>query len=525
MSSFTGTWQLTRLILRRDRIRLPIWIVSLGALTGATALLVPGLYTTPEAVAGYARVADSAATRLLSGRPDGLDNVGAITSYEVSVTGLIAIALMVIFLVVRHTRAEEEAGRAELLRATVLGRHAGTAAAMIVATAASLVLGVVDAVLLVVGDLEVAGSVLHGATFAATGLVFTAVAAVTAQITVSARSARGMAGAVLAVLFVVRGIGDVAENALTWLSPLGWALMAQPYGAARWWVLVPLVLLAAVLFLLAAWLTAHRDTGGGLLHPRPGPERARPSLSTGVGLAWRLQRGSVVGWAVGLVLFGALAGTVGPEVNEMLESNPELQQFFALTGGSPADAFLATMFALMAVAVAGYSVASVNRLHSEEAAGRAEALLSTGLSRSRWAVGSLTVTLVTTVGLMVLGALAAAIGFWLTGAESAGFGRIVAAGVVQVPGTLVLAGIAVLLTGWWPRRTLASYALVAWVFVQVYLSALLKFPDWLNALSPYDHLPLMPVEPFAAVPTFTVLALALALAVLGVMGLRRRDVA
>ena len=148
MNSFAGTWQLTRLILRRDRVRLPVWIVSLGALIGATALAVPGLYRTDAAIAGYARIADSAATRLLSGRPDGLDNVGAITSYEVSVTGLIAIALMMIFLVVRHTRAEEETGRSELLRAAVLGRHAGTAAAMIVASAACLLLGALDAVLM-----------------------------------------------------------------------------------------------------------------------------------------------------------------------------------------------------------------------------------------------------------------------------------------------------------------------------------------------------------------------------------------
>ena len=525
MTAFAGTWQLTRLILRRDRIRLPVWIVSLSALIGATALAIPELYKTPAAIAGYASIADSAATRLLSGRPDGLDNVGAITSYEVSVTGLIAIALMMIFLVVRHTRAEEETGRAELLRATVTGRHAGTAAAMIVASAACLLLGLLDALLMMAGDLEAAGSVLHGATLAATGLVFTAVAAVTAQITVSARGARGIAGAVLAVSFVVRGIGDVFDNVLTWLSPLGWALMSQPYGAARWWVLVPLVLLAVGCFVLASWLTAHRDAGGGLLQPRPGPPRARASLSTATGLAWRLQRASVLWWGVGLTLFGWLAGVIGPEVNKMLESNPELQQFFDVAGGSPADAFLATMFALLAVAASGFSVASVNRLHSEEAAGRAEALLSTGLSRTRWMLGSLAVTLLSTVGLMLLAALVAAVGFRLTDPESVGFGRIVAAGAVLIPGTLVLAGFAVLITGWWPRRTSLAFLAVAFAFVQVYLSALLSFPDWVNALSPFDHLPLMPVEPFAAGPTFSVLALALALAALGIVGLRRRDLA
>ena len=47
--------------------------------------------------------------------------------------------------------------------------------------------------------------------------LFVAVAAVTTQVTARARSASGMAVAVLAVTFVVRGIGDVLDPLGSWL--------------------------------------------------------------------------------------------------------------------------------------------------------------------------------------------------------------------------------------------------------------------------------------------------------------------
>ncbi len=525
MTSFTGTRPLLRLVLRRDRIRLPIWILSITALMGLSAGAVIELYNTPEKRAGYAVTADSPATRLMSGRPDGLDNVGAITAYEVSVSGLVAVALMVMFLVVRHTRTEEETGRAELLRSTVTGRHAATLAAVVVASVASLVVGALDAVVMAGAGLDVEGSVLHGALMAATGLVFTALTAAVAQVTSASRGALGITGAILALSFVVRGVGDVAENFLSWTSPLGWALLAQPYGQARWWLLAPLALLALALVGVAAWLTAHRDAGAGLLHPRPGRARARDSLGTATGLAWRLQRGSVFGWGTGLVLGGALFGSIGPDIQTMLETNPELAAFFELADADPVEAFLVTGIGLLAVVASGFAVSSALRLHAEEAAGRTESLLATGLSRTRWMLGSLTVTLLATVGVMALVGLATSLTFAAATGDSGSVWRVTAAAVALVPAVLLLAGVAVLLTGWLPRWSSFAFALVVFAFVQVYLGGLLEFPGWLDGISPFHHLPKLPVEPFALAPTLTVSALALGLGALGVLGMRRRDLA
>ena len=198
-------------------------------------------------------------------------------AYETTMTALVVTALMVTFLVVRHTRAEEESGRAELLRATVTGRHAATAAAVLVAVGrqscwwAPWTRPCCSPTTCPPGPRSV-----HGAELTGVGLVFTAVAAAAAQVTAGARAALGITGAVLGATFLLRGIGDVGDNALTYLSPLGWAQAGQPFGDARWWPILLLVAVAGALLAGTAYLTAHRDEGAGLIQPRPGRPRARP---------------------------------------------------------------------------------------------------------------------------------------------------------------------------------------------------------------------------------------------------------
>ena len=86
-SSTTGVGHLLRLILRLDRLRLPVWLVGLGGTIVASALAVPPLYDTPEKVAGYARaIGASPVNFLMSGRQAGLDTLGGIVARSPEVT-------------------------------------------------------------------------------------------------------------------------------------------------------------------------------------------------------------------------------------------------------------------------------------------------------------------------------------------------------------------------------------------------------------------------------------------------------
>ena len=220
--------------------------------------------------------------------------------------GALLVALFTSVLVVRHTRAEEDSGRLELMSAAVLGRYAPLAAALAVAVGASVVLGGVTAVALIATGLPVAGSVAFGLTWACAGTAFAAVAAVAAQLTDRARTATGSAVAVLGCAYLLRAIGDSAGGAtwVSWLSPIGWAQQIRPYGGNRWVVAALPLTFAAVLVGVAVLLTDRRDLGAGLLPARPGAASAAPGL--------RRSPSSVRSWAASPPTSGASWTTPSP---------------------------------------------------------------------------------------------------------------------------------------------------------------------------------------------------------------------
>ncbi|MGH3441778.1 MAG: ABC transporter permease, partial [Nitriliruptorales bacterium] len=276
MSAFVGTGALTRLALRLDRVRLAVWILSLVAVTLVFGAAIGDLYPTVAArrQLELSIAANPALTAVLGPAFD-LATVGGLVAWRMGFLPLVLVPLMALLAVVRHTRAEEETGRQELVGSTVVGRRAPLTAALLVAAAASLAIGVLVAVGLVVMGEAVGGSVALGGSYVAAGWMFAAVAAVAAQITESARAAGGIAGTVLGLSYLVRGVGDAAGegglSALSWVSPLGWVLHVRAFAGERWWVLGLALALVAVLVAAAYGLVARRDLGAGLLPARLGP--------------------------------------------------------------------------------------------------------------------------------------------------------------------------------------------------------------------------------------------------------------
>lgn len=526
---FTGTRHLLRLILRRDRIRLPVWLVGLGGMIAVSALLVPPIYDTPEKIAGYASaVGTSPVSYLMSGRQAGIDTIGGIVANEISQVAQLGICLMVMFLVVRHTRAEEETGRAELLRSTVLGRHAATLAGLLYGVAAALLIGLATTVSMLAAGLDGVGSMTYGVGLTLLGLSYAAVSLVAAQLSTSARGALGLAGAAIAVGYLVRGLGAMQDNALVWASPFGWAQRMDAFGTERWWPAMPLVALTAALLRLAGWLTAHRDFGGGPLQTRPGQPRASRFLGTPVGLALRLQRGLLIGWAIGLTALGLLYGAVIPTIPDLVASNPDIAQVIGASADAEQaliDAFLRYIFLIMAVVSTGFAVTSVLRLRAEEESGRAEMVLATRIGRTSWVGATVLVAGMGALALSLLMGLGLAVGYALGMGEWDRLVAQVGGQLSYLPGVLVVAAAAVAITGLRPRWSLLAWAGVAFVFFQIMLGETLRLPDWVDGISPFWHLPGLPVQAFDPVPAVAELVLAAALVVLAVLGYRRRDVA
>jgi ABC-2 type transport system permease protein len=521
----TGTATLLRLALRRDRLMAPAWILMFVAIAWSSAAATTDLYPTAESRTKAADlINNSPALIALYGRVYD-DTLGAVSLIKLAGLGTAFVAVFTILLVIRHTRADEELGRTELMAAGSLGRYATLASALIEATLVSLTLGLLTGLALIGTGLPAAGSFAFAGAWAFTGIAFAAIAGVAAQLTTTARSARGIAMTVLATAYVFRSLGDAWDKIwVSWLSPIGWAQQARPYAGDRWWVFALLFVLAAAATAVAGLLLDRRDLGAGLLPDRPGPREAAPSLNSPLALAWRLHRTTLLFWSVGFGLLGAIMGSIASNVAGALDSASAKEMIQKLGGvQSLTDGFVSTELGFLAVFASAFAVSVVARLASEEASTRSETLLASGASRLQLAGSHLLVAIVGVTVLMLVVGLALGTSHAVATSDTTMLTRDLGASVARLPATYVMAGLAALIYGAVAKLASAWALLVAFMVLGVF-GPLMNLPKAVHDLSPYAHAPSLPGGDVRVLPLVSLCLLAVVLLAAGMGAFQRRDV-
>ncbi|AOW94071.1 ABC transporter permease [Rhodococcus sp. WMMA185] len=524
-SNFTGTLHFLRLFLRRDRVVLPLWILIFAATPALYIVSIADIYTTEDQLAAFAATTAASPAQIAMFGPIFSSSLGSVGLWKAGIYYTF-IALAVILTFVRHTRAEEENGRAELLDSTSVGRYASLTAALIFTGGASVIAGMLCTATLLTQDVPASGSVAFGTSLACAGLVFTGVAAVAAQLSAGARVARGIALSVLGAAFALRAVGDAGSGTLSWFSPLGWALQIRPYADERWWVVLPSLATTLVLVWVAYVLVQRRDVGAGLIAERPGPTIASPTLAGTVGLAWRMHRGTLAAWTVGLGFYGLLIGSAASGIGGQLGDSQAIRDIMTRMGGSESleESFIGYAFTMLGMAAAAYAISACLRLHSEENAQRIESVTAGPVGRVRLASSHILFALLGPAVAVVAAGVTAGVAYGVSIDNVGGtLPGIVGAALVQVPAIWMLAGVTVLLFGFVPRFTPAAWGVLVAFLLIFMVGSIAQFPQAVLNLEPFSHAPKLPGEQFEATPIVWLLLIAIALITVGVTAFRRRD--
>lgn len=528
---------LTRFQLRRERWILPLWILGILGLFGAAGFAVAREFGgEQERIALAAIAAGNPAFLFLRGLPDG-SSVGALVFFQVFAFLAVLVGLMNTFLVVRHTRADEERGRSELIAATPVARAAELATTLGIAAVANAVVATVAFGLGLALGFEPTAALLTGLAIGTVGLAFAGIAALVAQVMPSPRGANGLAAALVGIAYLVRGAGDALGTATdlthvepSWvslLSPIGWGQAVAPFSAADPMPLLALAGLGTVTAAAAIAIRSRRDLGESLVPERGGRPRWQGADATA--LAVRLQRGTLIGWAIGAAVLGMLAGALSPFVAAAVESNDELAALISrLSPGLEADT--QSVFAVALLGIAGTlataaAVQAVMRMRVDESEDRAEILLVAGLSRTGWLVRQCLVAAASMVLVAAAAGLAAGIGFVLSGSAADRIPTSLAGVAVHLPAGLTFVAATALAFAVVPRLTAAiGWGLLVLGLVVGQLGELIGLPDWVQSLSPLHHVPAVPIEEVEPWSLVLFTAIAVAGFVLAGLGLRRRDV-
>ncbi len=529
-----GTGFAVRLGLRRSRglvIGTVLFLVLLGI---GTALQYARTFPTDAARREFAgEIGGNAALTAFTGQLNG-DTLGALVVWKIGDILYLLVSLVAIMIVIRQTRTEEETGRLELIRASTVGRHASWLSGLII----GLIVVFGSAALLGLGMIAlgtgVAGSLAFAAAMASAGTVATVLAVITAQLTERSRGATVIAAVVLGLAYLIRFVADGSGLlGLRWLTFTGWSHLVAPYGGEHWAVLLLPLAVSAIGVGIAARMADRRDLGSGVIVPRPGPATAAPGLAGAFGLAWRLQRGFLVGWsaacgALALATAGVAAGMPeiadrgGPLVTEFLDR-------YADHPGAPiADTFIWMIIVSIAGTVALYPVLVMARVRAEESNGLAELTLSTSISRLRWAGAHLVIALGGTLVIMVISGLAAGLSYGVTSGTGLGqIGRVLAACLIQVPAIWVLGGVITAMIGVLPRIAV-GVGWAGWIFVNVFGESLgpiigLRYAA-ANVVIPFAYVSkIITGATLQLTPLVVLTVITAALVGLGLLVLRRRD--
>lgn len=526
---YKNTGFLTKLIIRRDRIRIPLWLIGITFFTLMVPIAFQDLYSTQQERDVMAETMENPAMTAMVG-PGDLEHytIGAMTTHQMLLLTSVVVGLMSILLVTRHTRADEEDGRLEMIRSLPTGRLANIHATLLTLVIINVVLALINGFglyALGIDSMDLEGSLLYGAALGVTGIFFAGVTGVFAQLSESSRGTIGYSIAVLIIAYLIRAIGDVSHDTLSMFSPLGWITKTEAYSANNWWPIWLTLSVSVLLILLAHFLNAVRDLEAGFFPAKPGRKYASRFLQSPLGLAVRLQRNGIIAWAIGMFVLGLSYGSVFGDLESFFEGNDMLKQLLAADEGSSlTEQFIPMLMIVMAILATIPTLMAMLKLRGEEKKNRTEHLLSKAVSRHKLMTSYLIISIVNGFVMISL----AAIGLWSAANavmdEGMAFGTIYGAALVYYPAMLVMIGFAALLIGFLPKLTSIIWFYLLYSFIVIYLGGLFQFPDWVGKLSPYGYIPEIPVEEMDWLPIMSLSIVAVALILIGYIGYRKRDI-
>jgi ABC-2 type transport system permease protein len=469
------------------------------------------------------------AVELFYGAPHDLLTVGGFTAWRFGGFAVVLTAIWGLLASVRALRAEEDAGRQELVLAGAVSRRDAYLAVVAAVSISGAVMWLAVLIGLTAGRLPVGGSAYLALVTVAPAFVFAGVGALASQLAPTRRLALEIATAVLSACFLLRLVSDLAGGVgwLRWATPLGWSEELRAFAQPRPAVLVLPALATVLLFAAAGLLAVGRDVGSGLFAGRDSAVPDYRLLSSPTALAFRLSRGSLLTWLGATGVFAAIIGILSTSfttANISTNLREQLRKLGGATITTPAGA-LGFYFLLFVLAISLYACAQVAAIRREEADQQLETLLAFPVGRRRWLLERLTLA---TAGAAAL-ALTIALLAWAGAASQhahVSLARLLEAGANCLPTALLFLGVATLAYALLPRASSGlAYGLVTLAFVWELFGSLLGAPHWLLNATPFQHVGLVPAQPFRAAAAAAMLAIAAGTGLVGIYVFGRRDLA
>lgn len=518
--------------LKRDWKRILLWLILLTAFAGGFVSAFDIITEDQGLPAMYEIMQNPAMIAIIGDTPVEAASeytLGAMYAHMMLLFTVVMSAIVSMLHVISHTRKEEDEGMTEYISAFKIGRQANSLAVIVETIFVNMLLGGLISALMLSFDynsLTVEGTLLYASSIAMSGIMGGAVALVMVQIFPSSSGATGASLGIIGLLFLARAMTDIINSDLTFLNPLGWTYLTNPFTENNWHLLLYAVTFSLLAFVLAFVLESRRDMGTGYLPENKGKERASRSLLSIPGLVMRLNRGIIISWLIGFILLGIAYGSIYADLQTFVESNDLIASMFAADGVTIEESYTGIIMRVMVNLVAILPVVLINKLFTEEKKLRLNQIFSTKVSRGKiyW----------TTV---IIALVSGILGMLLTTGSLGLFGRAVMEesshllewadffiiGFNEWPTVFFITGLAAVLIGWLPQLNIFPYIFLTYNFFINYIGQLIDFPEWMKVITVQYWVPILPIEDFNTTSFVVISVLSIFLMKVGYIGYNGRD--
>ncbi|MEL0537543.1 ABC transporter permease [Staphylococcus debuckii] len=522
------TSKITLFYLKRNKWKMFFWLAGLVLLTRIIPPAFKNIYPDNKELVPVFEMFKSPAMEAMLGKAHlSKVNLASMFAYEMQLFTVILVAIMNILWVAKDTRGEEEDGHLEMMLALPVGRIAILASAVIQQAILNAVMGIIIGIgltMMNISHFTVEGGFLYGATLAASGWMFGMLTLVISQLAVTRSQTTGISISLLLIMYLMRAIGDVSIQGLSNWVPLGWIAHTEVYTNNYWWPVAALIATGLVLFVIGYILSGRRDIEAGMLPSFPGHAKAGWLLKSLIGMQFRLQRTGIIAWGIGMFVLGLAYGSVFGDLDTFFKNNPILQRMLTGNGSNYAEQFVPILMAIMGMMSTIPVLMAIFKVRKEIAIQRDELILSHPVGRTRYLMSFIWIGLLNSILMVILAGLGMYCGEISSMNHPIAFEKIISASLVYIPAILVFAGLAVLVAGWFGKMSILVYLYLAYCFLVVYLGQLLDVKKWLKSITPFGHVPRLPIADMEWSPLLWILLLAFIFIVTGLIGFRRRDI-
>lgn len=514
--------------LKRNQWSIVFWIAGLVILTLMIPQSFANLYPDKKALIPLFEMFKNPAMQAMLGKSNlGHINLATMFGYEMLMFTVILVGIMNILFVSKDSRGDEEEGRLALLTALPIGRHTLMLGTIIQQVFINFVLGAAISIGLRftgVDGFTAEGAWLYGSLIAAAGFMMGMLTLFVAQFTTTHSQTTGVSISVLLVMYLMRAMGDVSASWLALSVPLGWVARSDVYSHNHWWPVIALLGTALILMIVALILNRQRDMEAGLLPRFKGHHHVSHVLKSPFGLQLRLQRTGMIVWAIGMLMLGLSYGSVFGDLENFFKDNPLLQRMLTGKGDNYAEQFVPILMAIMGmvstipVLMALFKVQREMRLH------HTEMVLALPVQRLRYVMSFVWIGFINSVLMISMAAIGMYIGAVSSMAKPIALSKLWTAGLVYIPAILIFAGLAVCVIGWLKKGSLVVYLYLAYSFLVVYLGQLLNVKPWLKKITPFGHVPRLPIAEMDWQVTCIMLIIAFVLFITGMIGFKSKDI-